>query len=310
MELPGSRLPNGWGLFDMHGNAWDWCHDWYGPYGSRSLLCDPAGPVQGTKRVVRGGSCISNWFGVPSANRVSTFPTHRASNTGFRVLRPHRAASEHFDDGVAYEALTRRLAVLVDHYPAAWASFYELAALKRFAGDEEGYRDVCRKMFDEFSASGDLSSRHALLQACLFFPEGEVTPELFGIAEANAQRGYAIHRRMLGMAYYRLADDEQALPLLQEVAAERLGPNSKITSLLCLALVQLRMGQQDAAGRTIQVARAVYNNSSEQDETRDRLPWGAIPSLWREVQAALEAAGVDAPTPELPPTYAAWPIHE
>jgi tetratricopeptide (TPR) repeat protein len=272
------------------------------------MLRDPTGPVQGTQRVVRGGSHVSNWRGARSANRVSALPTHRAYNDGFRVLRCDGGEFESFEEQLVPEILIQNLAVYVDYHPAAWSPLYELALLRRFVGDEEGYRDVCRRMYDAFSASWDLPSRHALLSACLFFPEGDVTPELFGIAEANAERGSAIHKRMLGLAYYRLGDDEQALPLLQQAAAERLAPNSKISSLLCLALVQLRLGQEDAAQETVQAARAVYNNSSEQHETRDRLPWGAIPSLWREVLSAIEAAGADAPLPELPPTYAEWPI--
>jgi formylglycine-generating enzyme required for sulfatase activity len=303
-ELPGSRLPNGWGLFDMHGNIWEWCHDWIGPYGSRSLLDDPTGPVQGTQRVVRGGSFAADTT-ARSTIRGKAPPGIRFRKYGFRVLRRDGAESGEIDDELVPEVLIRRLAVYVDYRPAAWRLFYELALLRRFVGDAEGYRDVCRRMFHEFSASRDLPSRHALLSACLFFPEGEelVTPALFGIAEANAERGSAIHKRMLGLAYYRLGDDEQALPLLQRAAAARLAPTSKTTSLLCLALVQLRMGEQDAARETVQAAHAVYNGSSDQHEMRDRLSWGAIPSLWREVQEAMRGK-LDEPIPKLPPTYA------
>ena len=82
------------------------------------------------------------------------------------------------------------------------------------------------------------------MSAWLFFSEGEeVTPELLKVAETNAERGGRIYVRMKGLAYYRLGDDKQALPLLQQAAAGRLAPDSKITSLLCLALVQLRMEQ-------------------------------------------------------------------
>ena len=83
----GQKKPNGWGLHDMHGNVWEWCQDWYGPYES-GLGVDPQGTVAGSDRVLRGGSWSD--FGAINcrvANRSSNAPTSADSHFGFRVAR-------------------------------------------------------------------------------------------------------------------------------------------------------------------------------------------------------------------------------
>ena len=83
----GSRLPNPWGLYDMHGNIWEWVQDWYDEeYYNSSLRNDPQGPTSGLGRVIRGGH-FGHIDGVQSAYRHLHSPESRSYTIGVRLLR-------------------------------------------------------------------------------------------------------------------------------------------------------------------------------------------------------------------------------
>ena len=82
------KKPNRWGLYDMHGDVWEWCSDWYGEnYYSSSPTKDPQGPSSGDKRVLRGGCCYDIAGRLRSAIRLRVNPDSRINYFGFRLTR-------------------------------------------------------------------------------------------------------------------------------------------------------------------------------------------------------------------------------
>jgi sulfatase modifying factor 1 len=81
-----SYPPNPWGLYDMSGNVWEWCQDWFDYY-PRGHLIDPAGPQKGKSRARRGGSWFAGPYALRSGNRNFANPAFKEVTLGFRLVR-------------------------------------------------------------------------------------------------------------------------------------------------------------------------------------------------------------------------------
>ncbi len=83
----GKKSANAYGLYDMHGNVWEWCWDWYGSYGDAART-NPMGASSGSDRVGRGGSWYDSAQNMRSASRNYGAPSGRNISLGFRLVRP------------------------------------------------------------------------------------------------------------------------------------------------------------------------------------------------------------------------------
>ena len=87
-EYAGSRMANGFGIHDLHGNVWELVQDWYEANLGGSHVIDPTGPTSGFDRVIRGGGWAYSAHQARSANRNEYPMSSRGADVGFRLARP------------------------------------------------------------------------------------------------------------------------------------------------------------------------------------------------------------------------------
>jgi formylglycine-generating enzyme required for sulfatase activity len=86
-HLVKGKAANAWNLYDMHGNVWEWCWDWYVADLGDDAVADPSGPASGSQRVIRGGSWYYFARDCRSASRAPYWPNSKDDIVGFRVVR-------------------------------------------------------------------------------------------------------------------------------------------------------------------------------------------------------------------------------
>ena len=103
-HVPRTQRPNLRGMFDMHGNVNEWCHDWYEPFTALDVE-DLAGPPTGSNRVIRGGGWRFSARFCRSAYRFGLTPAFRFGHLGFRLaLVPSSKSSKKLASGAESES--------------------------------------------------------------------------------------------------------------------------------------------------------------------------------------------------------------
>jgi hypothetical protein len=106
----GQKLPNAWGLYDIHGNVYEWVQDWYESAYPPGPVTDPTGPPSGSRKTLRGGSWYDIPIGLRCANRGIDYPSSRRYNIGFRLVKNDDCIGSDFE---VVESLKNEIDILI-----------------------------------------------------------------------------------------------------------------------------------------------------------------------------------------------------
>jgi tetratricopeptide (TPR) repeat protein len=251
--LPGgSRLPNSWGLFDTAGNVWEMCWDVY-TLEPQGLAVDPTCPLDGPRRVMRGGAFGAGPYYARSALRYVHLADYRndEGSTGFRVVCPTGPAdpvvvrkllaqAEREAADLAKQPANRGEVLLIWNGLALWhlqagdwaaaaadleqmiadpASSFELrcrtAPLRAYVGDKAAHRRCCKQLLDSFKKNMTPRNAERTAKACLLLP-GCHEKEAARLAVYAVRQGSQLSPREYFLLALALADYRTGKPAQAE----------------------------------------------------------------------------------------------
>ena len=228
----GKKHPNAWGLYDMHGNVWEWCRDWADGY--HGDVIDPVGPESGSIRIRRGGGwrvsskqCRSEWRG-------SSEPSVRDENLGFRLalvsFPSNVVVGENPGSRSALAPSSRSVAAELQIIRKAAeqgnANAQNLLGLGYYIG--QGIEKNFCEAFKWFRKAAEQGNAEAQYNLGVCYRSGEGVAQNYGEAfkwfRKSAEQGYAKAQGMLGLFYAQgeivKRDDFEALKWIRKAAEQ------------------------------------------------------------------------------------------